>query len=278
MEALCANNPYALQVAMPKRYGLIAFFTGSMLCVALSGYFLFGNTAQSDPTRIRFDNVGGLVVFDHKKHAVGYDIACERCHHESSVAREHVQPCGTCHGVTFDKDFQANHMKVITDKASCVTCHHSAYEASNWNHDEHVEAYGLSCTDCHHEPDIEPTPTNCADCHESTGYDSTAGTSIPSIKTAVHSRCANCHQEMFDENLAGCANCHEFTNKRTLFNTTGDATIGSDSADCMMCHTEKLEDLIPGRMAAFHGQCFTCHQEVGKGPYKKDQCQQCHIK
>ena len=150
---------------MPKRYISVVVFTGLMAIVALFGYSIPGDVAGAVPTRIRFDNAGGKVVFDHKKHAADYAVPCERCHHESATPRENVKPCGTCHGVTFDDAFRKNHAAAINDGASCVTCHHSEYAAAKWDHDAHAQGYSPSCTDCHHDTSIEPTPTNCADCH-----------------------------------------------------------------------------------------------------------------
>ena len=31
-------------------------------------------------------------------------------------------------------------------------------------------------------------------------------------------------------------------------------------------------------MAALHGNCMKCHEKHGKGPFRKDQCNQCHTK
>lgn len=266
---------------MGKRYTPIIAFTGAMWLVALAGYSVFDNAESSTPNRIRFDNAGGIVVFDHMKHAEKYSISCERCHHESATPRDNVQSCGTCHGIEFDEAFIATHATTMTDKASCVTCHHSEFKASKWSHDEHVDDYGLDCTSCHHDEDIEPTPTNCADCHESTFgvKNAVIDASMPNIEHAVHARCADCHQDMFDAGVEGCKSCHDFTDTRALLAETGKAEVAASSADCMVCHKDqKLGDLIPNRMGAFHGQCMTCHEEAGKGPFQKDQCKQCHTK
>lgn len=265
---------------MGKRYTPIIAFTGAMWLVALTGYSVFDIADPTTPNRIRFDNAGGIVVFDHIKHAEQYKLPCQGCHHESPVARDNVQSCGTCHGIEFDEAFKASHVTAMTDKASCVTCHHSEFKASSWDHAAHMDDYGLDCTSCHHGEDIEPEPSNCADCHESgLGQKAPNDPAMPFIANAVHTRCADCHQDMFDEGLAGCKNCHEFTNTRALFAETGKADVDAVSADCMVCHEgQKLADLIPNRMGAFHGQCMACHQEAGKGPFQKDQCKQCHTK
>ena len=50
-------------------------------------------------------------------------------------------------------------------------------------------------------------------------------------------------------------------------------------ADCTVCHGDvKASELIPDRMAALHGNCMKCHEKHGKGPFRKDQCNQCHTK
>jgi hypothetical protein len=44
---------------------------------------------------------------------------------------------------------------------------------------------------------------------------------------------------------------------------------------CSTCHAQEPKKLIPGSMAAYHGQCIGCHKEKG-GP--TDACAQCHMK
>lgn len=64
---------------------------------------------------------GDGVVFDHRRHAEDYKVACETCHHESAEARENVQPCGACHGVDFDGSFREDHVAAFADDA-CTDC------------------------------------------------------------------------------------------------------------------------------------------------------------
>ena len=206
-------------------------------------------------------------LFDHRRHAEDYKVACETCHHESAEARENVQPCGACHGVDFDGSFREDHVAAFADdETTCATCHHMGSAPAKWDHAAHAEEYGLSCTDCHHaNADIEPEPARCTAC--------------PDMKTAAHAKCADCHQEWFDAGMKGCTSCHPFTDNRKLFASGQPVDVNPGDADCTVCHGNvKASELIPDRMEAFHGNCMKCHEKHGKGPFRKDQCNQCHTK
>lgn len=262
---------------LQKRYLPIAVFSVCMALVALVGYVIPTPTAAV-PTRILLENAGGKVVFDHQEHAATYKIACQTCHHENSTERQNVQPCGTCHGITFDAAFTQNHAKKIKDLPSCVTCHHQEFKPAKWGHEAHSKEYGLDCRQCHHEnKDIEPEPQNCASCHESTVKNSDPA--MPNLRSAVHTKCASCHQDMFDKKVKGCASCHTKVDMRAQLQKEGTVTVNPQFASCQSCHVgQKTVDLIPNRMAAFHGSCIKCHEKAGKGPFGKDKCNQCHTK
>lgn len=290
--------------ALQKRYIPIVVLTLLAALTALAGYLPISPAPQNPqatviPERILLDNAAGKVVFDHKKHAENAGIACQTCHHESLVKRYNVQKCNVCHGVTFDQKFRKNHAQDIKDPTSCATCHHVEFAAKvAWDHKKHVEEYSIDCRSCHHtDVNIEPEPQNCADCHQKTG-----DKAMPSIRNAVHARCASCHADMFDAKVKGCAQCHTkiesktrlITPPATLLNTTpttSDAKPSTDAnapspftvnpmyADCAVCHVgQKTQELVPDRMNAFHGQCIKCHEKTGKGPFTKEQCSQCHTK
>ena len=55
---------------------------------------------------------------------------------------------------------------------------------------------------------------------------------------------------------------------------------GDYEIPCGECHNAEAaeEQGIPARMEAFHLNCMGCHEEMGVGPYGKDQCNQCHVK
>lgn len=259
---------------MSKKYTPITVTIVILAIVAVIGYTL-PKEEEPIPQRVLFENTAGNVVFDHILHAETYNISCETCHHESDQPREDVQKCGACHGVDFEKNhFKEHHTKTFNDLDACVTCHHMELKPAKWDHHIHATEYGLSCQDCHHnDTDIEPEPQNCANCHQGTGDEV-----IPGIKEAVHVKCAACHQEKF-ESASGCTYCHPQVSTRKVLQQTGNITISPNFASCSVCHIDKkAQELILGRMAAFHGQCIGCHEKLGKGPFKQDQCNQCHIK
>ena len=184
--------------------------------------------------------------------------------------------CGACHGVDFDGSFREDHVAAFADdETTCATCHHMGSAPAKWDHAAHAEEYGLSCTDCHHaNADIEPEPARCTACH----LDKPMG-DIPDMKTAAHAKCADCHQEWFDAGMKGCTSCHPFTDNRKLSASGQPVDVNPGDADCTVCHGDvKASELIPDRMAALHGNCMKCHEKHGKGPFRKDQCNQCHTK
>ncbi len=64
-----------------------------------------------------------------------------------------------------------------------------------------------------------------------------------------------------------CATCHHAEN------------LEKGVSPCGECHNAATAEFnIPDRMEAFHLRCMGCHEEVGAGPYGKDQCNQCHLK
>lgn len=259
---------------LQKRYIPISALVILTAFVAIIGY-LVPQPAQSVPERILLDNAGGKVVFDHAAHFNGQKISCQTCHHESTERRDSIQRCGICHGVAFNEVFRKTHAETIKDLPSCATCHHMEFAPkAKWDHTAHAQDYAIDCRDCHHkDTSIEPEPQSCADCHQKTG-----DASMPSLRKAVHEKCQSCHGTMFEEKVKGCVNCHTTVESRPAL-AKGTFKVSPDYADCAVCHVDqKTKDLIPGRMAAFHGQCIKCHEKNDKGPFRKDHCNQCHTK
>ncbi len=270
---------------MQKRYISILITSAVAILLAILGFFTPSPEVEKVPVRVLLENTGGAVVFDHKTHVEKYDVSCVECHHElsptksSNTADLKVLDCGSCHGVTFDEKFVTEHQDMMkgpfTEKMQCATCHHIEFTKTDWGHDMHVEDFGLDCTSCHHEDtDIEPEPQNCANCHF-TGY-TPADDPMPSLKTAVHARCMDCHQDYFDEGLNGCASCHFDVQTKEAVDNNSDFEFNADQMTCKACHEDvAANELIIGRMDAFHNSCASCHVEVKKGP-TVDDCAQCH--
>ncbi len=261
---------------MQKRYIPILVFAAILVVVAGAGY-LIPEPAKDVPTRILMDNAAGKVVFNHEKHLMGDNIPCATCHHEMILEKELVMSCSSCHGVAFDETFRSTHATAMKGPDACATCHHMEFAPKvDWSHAAHAEEYGLDCTSCHHEDtDIEPEPQNCANCHESTGDET-----VPSLRDAVHLKCQSCHEDMFSNGIKDCASCHTTIDNRERLKKEGASAFKLNDfyANCATCHTTKPAELIPNSMAAYHGQCITCHANVGKGPFTQEQCSQCHTK
>jgi hypothetical protein len=76
-------------------YGLAAI----LLLVAVISYAAYPAKAPEEPIRLVLKNIGGNVLFDHKKHASdeGYGIGCKDCHHDMEDENSKVIACGECH-------------------------------------------------------------------------------------------------------------------------------------------------------------------------------------
>lgn len=112
--------------------------TGSVNCE-------FCHNAESfpeivEPKLVKFETDGGLVVFDHFKHASPdeYDLGCDECHHGYKPEKKK------------------------TFVMSCRRCHYNTkYEKICENADTHVRCIGKNCLNCHEEG-----KENCEMCHK----------------------------------------------------------------------------------------------------------------
>lgn len=258
------------------------------------GAYLYPTEKEDIPTRILLENVGGKVIFDHKTHFEDYGVECSACHHESFNIELGVVECGVCHGSveSLGKPYPENviafeesgtdtkkplgnqpfhNTDIVKDTNACLTCHHLEFTPKDWGHEMHYEDLGLSCDSCHHaDTDIEPEPMNCNNCHDAT--------TPTNLRDAVHVKCADCHQDLFDEGIEGCVTCHDTINTKQVYQEKGEITLNPTYMSCASCHEgAKPEDLIPNRMLAFHGQCIGCHESMGVPPYADDECAMCHI-
>lgn len=269
---------------MQKRYLPATVLAVILAAVGIGGYLaplMAQQDAKPSPQRVLMPNTGGTVVFEHNKHAALPGMTCLTCHHDSRIpdpAPADVLSCAKCHGQPFDEAFRTQHTSTF-DAATCATCHHYELAKKDWGHARHAEELGLDCRDCHHKDDtIEPEPMSCASCHEEgkapTRKKAKIGTA-PNLADAVHARCASCHEDMFARKAQGCASCHELKAMRKAPATD---KVSPLYADCATCHETGAAKLVPGRMDAMHGQCMGCHQKLGKGPFEKSQCAQCHTK
>ena len=163
------------------------------------------------------------------------------------------ESCKACHGVDFGGDFKTAHQNMSNDKLVCATCHHvSAVTLKDWNPKAHAS----------YVPD-EYFEEKAAE----------AAKAQLSAKDAGHALCVDCHSREMKGDAKDCLVCHETVDARKQF--MAGKKIDKAFVACSTCHAQEPKKLIPGSMAAYHGQCIGCHKEKG-GP--TDACAQCHMK
>ena len=229
---------------------------------ALIGY-LAPAGSDGPPTRVLLDNKGGKIIFAHATHSELEKQNCASCHHTSGDIQT-PPACADCHVKKFDEIFIEDHQDSLDEK-QCVSCHHPSANIEKFSHKRHETEYVEDdCQACHHDTDVEPEPQACSDCHKKEDTKN-----MLSLEKANHTKCNDCHDDMFDEGSKGCTNCH-----------TRDKAIAdpSEPQSCKDCHSEPVDQLVPTTMNAFHSQCMTCHEKQGKGPFGDDACYQCHMK
>ncbi len=247
--------------SLHKRYLPITITAALLFLIALGGYMIPA-TPDELPVRTLMDNKGGKVILNHAAHAdlVGGD--CGSCHHTTGDA-PNPPACGDCHAAKFDAAFRAAHQQAL-DPALCGSCHHQTATVGHFMHDEHAEdILGGDCESCHHDPSIEPEPQACSNCHMD------GSNSVLRLRDAAHGRCAECHDDMYQDGIDGCGNCHE---------RRPDTGVETEKQACSHCHDTPVDQMVPTTMNAFHEKCMGCHEEQGAGPFGDDACDQCHMK
>lgn len=241
------------------RYKPITIVAVLLGILGVAGYLTPAST-EGAPNRLLFENAGGKVVFTHKVHTSGYKVPCQQCHHESDKPSKNPAPCITCHPSSYEEGFVEQHQKTI-GKEYCSRCHHAELGKNSFDHKAHKDSYSSGCTDCHHDKSIEAEPTSCSDCHQAQGDES-----MPSLRKAVHTRCASCHQDMYDLKIKGCIKCHSL------------AKGGAKYPSCFSCHYDAKKLPLPSKMEAYHSGCMGCHKDKGAGPHTQQDCNKCHFR
>lgn len=243
------------------------------------------------------------VPFNHQSHEQ-YTDSCRVCHHAS------MESCSTCHtqggidkggNVTFE---QAMHRR--TAEGSCIGCHQAKQEEANCAgcHNSILQARPANVANCQlcHMPGATPagSPQQKAAMAESllqgrkTGPDPFLSAGLPGkveIKelsnkfqpvTMDHAKhLAGLQKGMQDSKLAAyfhsnpgtiCQACHH------------NSPAAKNPPTCSTCHA-KTQGVVaaadeisrPGLQAAYHGQCMSCHQDMGIKPVATA-CTECHQK
>ncbi len=160
-----------------------------------------------------------------------------------------------------------------------------------FDHQTHSEDYGLDCEACHHSVygSLAGAPAACGSCHRPDSVYLSALDSNGLFDHQTHSEdfgldCIDCHHTYTEDDPGepeACGVCHNPE-------AEGENMPGREAAfheQCISCH--EASEVIPGgsdcagchkprpRKDAFHEQCMNCHEESGAGPGRAD-CKTCH--
>jgi hypothetical protein len=231
---------------------------------------------------MRFTGAHGLAEWDHFLHArkivmdeqTGLEGNCVHCHHQDE-------------GAATDEDYR-----------SCSRCHEpAAVLEMDWRTEvkDHEEFVHLECIECHADFNPEDDLRDCGDCHpgvvvSNEGIEVEDDKERPSIETAVHDLCLECHNPDYGLPKGApetCVECHR--PDRSTIEVPGVGAIVwphdrharfGDDIDCETCHhtdaegehhsacvrchgTEVIEN--PPLEEAFGKMCLGCHEDKGNG-------------
>lgn len=168
---------------------------------------------------------------------------CMGCHQEWS----HTTDCAYCHA-PLDSSPEAASLSgtAISDIAQhsivkpAKRVYHTPYtkgEMVTFYHNEHVDLFGLECTDCHQKE-------SCAYCH-----DRTATVASKKSEEEIHAICNDCHQG------DNCDKCHGDKEKPPFQHDPAHWRLGGyhRQLECAACHPSGK------RMSQMNADCNHCH-------------------
>jgi len=261
---------------------------------------------QPDTTFIKsFDNITSqmmdAVIFDHQKHETTVSD-CSTCHHET------LNACESCHTLSGKKEGNwvtlAQAMHDVKSDRSCTGCHEEKVQAKECSGCHslvktkmHVSE-GQSCKTCH-AVSIERLSKDKASGAElmakhyqskppqETTIDFDAlpekiiidviskeyqGVSFPHrdiVQTMMNNIEGNALADNFHQGKnVVCQSCHH-NSPETL----------DPLPRCVSCHASadnKQDGRIPGMKAAYHQQCFDCHEALDMKEPDSTNCTACH--
>ncbi len=144
--------------------------------------------------------------------------------------------------------------KVMSEKISCVTCHH--------NSGDEIHA----CKDCHDRP-FNP--------HNS---------SMPGLKAAYHQRCMSCHKKDFG-GPESCTKCHTKEATASIAVSAPPRPHQLTWETCSKCHKDGIPNGGQAMKIVYHDSCLKCHTKGIGGAAKVpddhagrtgNTCQGCH--
>jgi hypothetical protein len=248
------------------------------------------------------DISGGCTLCHHYSEETGEIPSCGECHEEKSdITKLNVpslkgayhRQCLGCHREwSHENACQFCHEEITgpveltetTDPTDIVGALHPLIEAeetyiydteySNGNivtfhHTDHVDAFGLNCTDCH-------KGDSCCRCHDVDKPQPTEEECINHLET-----CCTCHKE------SNCSFCHS-NSVKPKFNhdTSTDFVLGHyhRDVDCNKCHNSVNDFITPST------ECINCHVNWEAGVFDhaitgltlseshiEEDCESCHV-
>jgi len=261
---------------------------------------------QPDTTFIKsLDNIGkqmiDAVIFNHQRHEENGD-SCSTCHHET------LNACDSCHTLSGSAEGNwvtlAQAMHNTGSDRSCVGCHDEKQQAkecvgchSLTEPKQHVSA-GQSCQTCH-SVSIDKLRTDKAAGkelmakHYQTAPVKDTKIDFEALPSEViidviskeykgvnfpHRHIVESLMEKMEGNILAnnfhqgkdvvCQSCHH---------NSPDVT--SPPPSCISCHASsgvEQDGQVPGTKAAYHRQCFECHEKMEINDPVSTDCTACH--
>ncbi|NQU65385.1 MAG: hypothetical protein HQ517_14040 [SAR324 cluster bacterium] len=261
---------------------------------------------QPDVTFIKsFDQIGNQmmdpVVFNHKQHETVAD--CGNCHHEP------LNACVNCHTLTGAKEGDgislAQAMHMVDSERSCIGCHvqkQSSKECAGCHALVEIEtkvSEGQACQSCHTVPiakiradkalgkellaknyqkaplsetqiDYEQVPEEILIDGRSKQFKGVKFQHRQIIKALLEKIKGNVLAINFHQGKdVICQSCHH--------NSPG---TNNPPPKCISCHSsaeDSQDGRVPGIKAAYHRQCFECHEKMEMEKPVSDDCIACHL-
>jgi len=208
-----------------------------------------------------------------------YHRQCMNCHREWG----HSTDCNSCHilhgsGIsdgTVSENSKPNqgHANIIEPKQMIFRTSYNRGKIVTFYHNEHIELFGLECTDCH-------SNESCVKCHEvkNLAYDKKVSLN------EYHNICSECHQTNDESN---CSPCHS-TEIAPSFNhevrTSFTLVKFHKSIACQNCH--KVKSTFSG----LDSECKSCHNNWEQSNFNhkitgfvldenhiENDCEDCHL-
>ncbi len=268
-----------------------------------------GPTQCRDCHQSKMLSDGGATPLEHRHYAWEQTIACVRCHIEGQPtelpADGEWDRCDECHDGVIHRETENetafNHDPLFKGFSGEVAWDHRAHHLEYMDYD----GKDYTCRTCHHMEDDKANPQEyrrCGECHKATVGRTKSGKAVPARKTALHSRCFDCHDfdnpDLDSDMPVTCNDCHrEAAHSHPasfgMVNWTHDAHAIGAGVDCQHCHHEDadreqkrscrechLDHTVKSAVElkqVSHELCAKCHEQIDEEKLKVETCEACHI-